>query len=122
MWELENGSIPDGLFLLHKCDFPPCCRPDHLTPGTQLDNMRDMISKGRGADMREVSKYRPSNSGEKNGRVRHTWEIVRAIRAEYAAGNISMTELAAKYNTHGSSICQMINRKIWKDDPLEKAA
>lgn len=122
MWELENGPIPEGLLLLHKCDFPPCCRPDHLTPGTQQDNMRDMIAKGRGADMKEVSKYRASNSGERNGRVRHSWEIVRAIRAEYATGDFSMTDLAAKYETHASSICQMINRKIWKDDPLEKAA
>ena len=47
-WMLENGPIPDGLFVLHRCDNPPCVRPDHLFIGTQLDNMLDKMSKGRG--------------------------------------------------------------------------
>jgi hypothetical protein len=37
-----------GLKILHHCDNPPCCNPDHLFVGTQKDNMDDMISKNRG--------------------------------------------------------------------------
>lgn len=48
-WELENGPIPTGMQVLHKCDNKKCVRPDHLFIGTQLDNMRDMIAKGRRA-------------------------------------------------------------------------
>lgn len=46
-WILTFGKIPKDIKVLHACDNPPCCNPAHLFLGTQMDNIRDMISKGR---------------------------------------------------------------------------
>lgn len=46
-WEMLVGKIPEGLCLLHKCDNPKCCNPDHLIPGTNKQNSEDGVSKGR---------------------------------------------------------------------------
>lgn len=46
-WAWANGPIPDGMLVLHSCDNPPCCNPNHLFLGTQSDNMRDCANKGR---------------------------------------------------------------------------
>lgn len=41
------GEIPMLGVVRHKCDNPPCCNPDHLVLGTQADNVRDTIERGR---------------------------------------------------------------------------
>lgn len=46
-WELTNGPIPDGMFVCHHCDNPPCCDVTHLFLGTNADNLADMSAKGR---------------------------------------------------------------------------
>lgn len=44
-FELTYGIHPT--VVMHSCDNPPCCNPNHLTNGTQSDNLRDAEAKGR---------------------------------------------------------------------------
>lgn len=45
-WAIANGRVPEH-GVLHHCDNPPCCNPAHLYDGTQKDNARDAIERGR---------------------------------------------------------------------------
>lgn len=47
---MHVGPIPKGMFVCHSCDVPACINPAHLFLGTPLDNIRDMLAKGRNAD------------------------------------------------------------------------
>ncbi|MUN41437.1 HNH endonuclease [Actinomadura litoris] len=46
-WRRERGPIPDGIWILHHCDTPPCVNPAHLYPGTVVENVRDAVARGR---------------------------------------------------------------------------
>lgn len=46
-YQRAHGAIPTGMMVCHHCDNPRCVRPDHLFAGTALDNVRDMLAKGR---------------------------------------------------------------------------
>jgi hypothetical protein len=44
---LTGVDLADGAIVMHSCDNPPCVNPAHLSVGTQTDNMRDCLAKGR---------------------------------------------------------------------------
>lgn len=42
-----HGYLDPSLDVLHSCDNPICCNPAHLRMGTHLENMADMVQRGR---------------------------------------------------------------------------
>ncbi|MEQ6899281.1 HNH endonuclease signature motif containing protein [Microbacterium sp. KR10-403] len=68
-WEIENGPIPDGLNILHRCDNPPCCDPSHLFLGTQAENVDDMVSKRRHMNNRRTHCQRGHEFTAENTRI-----------------------------------------------------
>ncbi len=101
-WEVTYGSIPDELNVLHSCDNPPCCNPNHLFLGTQKDNMIDAVAKGR-----------IDRSGEKNPRAGLTEVDVRRIRSVFRAG-FSRQEIANARGLKYGHVCDIISERIWK--------
>lgn len=41
------GGIPEGAYILHKCDNKPCVNPRHLYAGSASDNTRDTVARGQ---------------------------------------------------------------------------
>lgn len=48
-WLIHKGEVPKGMNVLHKCDNPVCCNPEHLFLGTPKANSEDRDRKGRSA-------------------------------------------------------------------------
>ncbi len=97
-WELENGPIPEGMWILHHCDNPACVNPSHLYIGTAADNNGDAIRRGRNPPIPQ----------------KLTAEQVIEIRAlPYQPQG----KIAAMYGVSQVTISKILRRKSWKHIP-----
>lgn len=79
-YALFRAPVPAGVSVCHTCD-NRCVNPSHMFLGTQKDNMRDMIAKGRGAHQRGTHKvYRGSQNGSSRLNESQVREIKQALR------------------------------------------
>ena len=100
-WELHNGPIPDGMQVCHRCDNPPCVRPEHLFLGTSQDNTNDKIAKGR---------RRTGNmpKGPAHSKAVLSQEQAEAIRRAVAAGEFQ-TAVARRLGISRSTVVRVVS-------------
>ena len=99
-WMEANGPIPEGMYVCHHCDNPPCVNVEHLFLGTQVDNMHDMVVKGR-------SKGQPP--GERHPMAKLSAADIEAIRLDPR----SQSKIAAQYGCSRGHIGRIKNGKRW---------
>ena len=101
-YELHKGKIPDGLWVLHRCDVPCCVNPEHLFLGTLKDNWDDCIAKMRSG--------RPTIRGEKNKAAKLTKEQVIDIKTK----RISQRAFGMLYGVSHTTVGYIQLGKKWK--------
>jgi hypothetical protein len=84
-FEAHKGPISDGDVIMHSCDNPICVNPNHLSAGTQRENIADREAKGRGflvmrtdLDVEYILKSKlddRSLASELNVSPAHIWKI-----------------------------------------------
>jgi hypothetical protein len=101
---LLSGGIltKDKPCVLHTCDNPACCNPNHLFAGSFADNTRDMIKKGR----------RAHNCGERAGGAKLKEIDVHEIRK--LKDIISAKEISNIFGVSESCIYSVLNKSRWK--------
>lgn len=110
-YELFVGKIPNGLHVLHHCDNPPCCNPEHLWLGTPADNAGDKEQKGRGG---QIGSPGADRRGEKNGNSHLNRRTVSLIRRSYSRGRMSQQAIADTYGVGQSQISRIVRRENWR--------
>lgn len=103
---LSGLDVPAGACVLHRCDNPGCVNPAHLFIGTQVDNVADMVAKGRSARQR----------GERNGIAKLRSEQIVEIR-RLAATGVSRAEIGRAFGVDHSSVSKIVTRKRWAHVP-----
>ena len=99
-WQIHNGEIPKGLWVLHKCDNPPCVNPKHLFLGDNKINCMDLKQKGRNL------------FGERHNMAKLTDKKVKEIKNLFATN--TGEKIAKMYGVTKSNISNIKCGRSWK--------
>lgn len=96
-WLLSRGEIPPDQVVCHSCDNKRCVNPSHLYLGTQAENVRDSVRKGR----KRAWGLQKLNAAQ-----------VRQIRTRAAAGELHRS-LADSFGIARNTVSQIVARRTW---------
>lgn len=114
--EIKLGrKIGKGMQANHTCDVRACVNPDHLYEGTQKDNIRDAIKRGRFVPPPPPDPEFPPpiRYGEDNNKAVMTELLVRQLRQDRKNG-MTYKELSVKYGISQATVAQIATNKTWK--------
>lgn len=104
-YRLFKGEIPIGMKILHSCDLPGCVNPEHLSIGTQAENVADMVAKGR-----QRGSSRP---GAKNPMAKLKSKDIEIIRS-LAAKGCMQKDIAESFVVSPMTISRAVRGETWK--------
>jgi len=84
-------EIPEGLWVLHKCDNRRCVNPEHLYLGDAKQNVSDKVQRCPWW-----------------GNMRLPFSTVELIRTRYAAGGVSQQALANEYGCDQTQVSKIV--------------
>ena len=93
-----SGVDVDGYVVRHRCDNPPCVNPAHLELGSPLDNVADMVERGRVAKGSQLSRLSEADVG-----------TIRSL----AAGGMLHRVIAERFGVSRSAVTRIVNRRGW---------
>lgn len=104
---ISNGYFPINN-CLHTCDTPSCVNPNHLFDGTQADNVKDCVNKGR-------SRYgKTFKIGDKPANRKFLQEDIEVIK--YLIDNkIPQRSIAKLFKTTHTTISEINCGKTYKE-------
>lgn len=107
-YTIAVGPIPAGLSILHSCDTPACCNPNHLRAGTAKDNAHDRDSRKR--QWRDRGYH--CSLGEKNTQAVIDEHMVRRIRI-MASDGLTASAIASRTGVTYNIAYNVLHRVAW---------
>lgn len=99
---ISKGKIPsDKPYVCHTCDNPSCVNPRHLFAGSNMDNVNDMISKGR------------IRIGDRCGAAKLTDSQAMMIIELLKDGKHTHRWIAGQFGVHRTTVSLIANGKTW---------
>jgi hypothetical protein len=101
---LEYKGHGSGTTVRHICDNPKCCNPTHLTIGTQKDNIRDMLNRGR----------HRAPKGASASLAKLTESDIPVIRNLHNEMLMTKKDIAKIYGVSDAAVGYIIRGKTWR--------